>query len=257
MGCLRFSREVAVKAFRVVALALFGMCACFASAETNAVELQISSGIYSKYLNGWSGSVVARGASLQNEAAVAWGEYYLAVWGATHLGAQEDQHRMSEADLFLGRDFELEGFGLDVSVAYYDAGPVGEGAAEDTWASIVRGYQEWEYAAVTVTPVVRLEVDLPASHESPCPGGLYLSAGVECALPFCAGVGVSSDTFFTYDNGNYDAAENVIFKQQASLDLEAGAWSFHPVSFLVTTPLQAESDRSVETCWGASAEVTF
>jgi hypothetical protein len=227
------------------------------SSESNsAMQVTYGVGIYSKYMGQWSGYVFDNRPSIQADVGASFANgVYLGVWFARQIGPEKDDVCGNEIDFTVGYATEVLGLSVDTSLTYYDCTPVLDGRANNIWAPVVKVSKTYGGESVSVSPFVRMEVDIPDAGSS-FSGGTFTSGGAEAKISLMKDLNFCMSSYFTFDNGTYDGDQNVLFGQTASLQYAIGGVTISP-TFLLTTPIESDASRKTETCFGFSVEGKF
>jgi len=227
------------------------------SDSNSAVQVTYSVGAYTKYFGQWSGYVYDNRPSIQGDIGVSFANgIYLDIWSARQIGAKRDGVSGNEVDFTVGYATEVLGLSVDTSLTYYDLSPVLEGRRDNVWAPVIKVSKDFGGDSVSISPFVRMEVDIPDAGSS-FSGGMYLTGGAEAKVSLMDDLSLCLASYFTLDDGAYDGDQNVIFGQTASLQYEVGSLTFSFPSFVLTTPLESDTCRKTETCFGFSVEGKF
>ncbi|MEI6191062.1 MAG: TorF family putative porin [bacterium] len=260
-----YTKGIQMKSFMKFLLVVAVSSVCFAngvraedsSESGSSMEVTYSAGVYSRYLGQWSGYVFDKRPSIQGDIGVSFANgIYLDIWSARQIGAKKDGVSGNEVDFTVGYATEVLGLSVDTSLTYYDLSPVLEGRRDNVWAPVIKVSKDFGDESLSISPFVRMEVDIPDAGSS-FSGGMYLTGGAEAKISLLEDLSLCLASYFTLDDGAYDGDQNVIFGQTASLQYEIGDWILTLPSFLLTTPIESDSCRKTETCFGFSVEGKF
>ena len=243
----------------LIVVVLVGLClvgSVVRAQDSNGIQTACTIGVYDKYLCQWSGNVPDRRTSIQADVGVTLPSGLgIDVWTARQIGAKKDGVDGNEIDLTLSWSGEILGLTVAPALAYYDFSPLAAGRTDNVWAPSVKVSKSYG-KDLSIAPFIRVEGDIPEKGSS-FSGGMYTSVGVDLNAAITKALLFAFSPYVTYDNGDYSADRNYICGQVASLQYVTGNWTVVLPSFVLTSPLESDSSRKLETCLGCSAKYAF